>query len=345
MIKIKKLPQFFLTYSLLACFLNCGRIKESESDTSFLLSNYALEKKQERTGSLGQKLPAETLVKDSNGSPVALFSMGSRTAVFYGKNRVLSEKNFSVEVKTNTWVRILPMAYNGSIPEEWFNAAMRMNQELAPDVLGIGLQYVEGQPEIKNNQGQVIAADASYGPFDDTGTNRVGGSDVMDFLGTQIVGVLSNGRSKPKNENLRSLDCSGFIRIVFGYRHSVKVGEEEIIVPLAKSNPAEADALPRTAAEILQANIGINIAPDKVNQIKVFDDLRVGDLVFFRAEIESERDIDHVGIYLGIDSSGEHRFLSSRKTANGPTMGDVGGASVLNGNGVYAKSFHAVKRL
>jgi hypothetical protein len=70
-----------------------------------------------------------------------------------------------------------------------------------------------------------------------------------------------------------------------------------------------------------------------------------GDLVFHDASTNDGADIDHVGIYLGKDDRGGHRFISSRKTANGPTMGDAGGVSLLNGNGLYAKSFVAARRL
>ena len=52
-----------------------------------------------------------------------------------------------------------------------------------------------------------------------------------------------------------------------------------------------------------------------------------------------------VGIYLGLDSAGHPRFISSRKVANGPTMGDRGGASLLTGDGLYASAFREAKRL
>ncbi|MEV3912958.1 hypothetical protein [Streptomyces canus] len=55
--------------------------------------------------------------------------------------------------------------------------------------------------------------------------------------------------------------------------------------------------------------------------------------------------LDHVGIYLGLDAVGRRRFLSSRKTANGPTMSDLGGASLLDGSGTYAKTLHTVRRI
>lgn len=39
---------------------------------------------------------------------------------------------------------------------------------------------------------------------------------------------------------------------------------------------------------------------------------------------------------LGLDTAGERRFLSSRKRANGPTLADRRGKSVLDGTGLHA---------
>jgi len=47
----------------------------------------------------------------------------------------------------------------------------------------------------------------------------------------------------------------------------------------------------------------------------------------------------------GADAAGKRRFLSSRKTVNGPTMADLGGASVLDGTGTYASTLHTVHRI
>jgi hypothetical protein len=46
-------------------------------------------------------------------------------------------------------------------------------------------------------------------------------------------------------------------------------------------------------------------------------------------------------MYLGRNSEDHHRFISSRKQANDPTMGDVGGKSILDGNRYDAKAFRA----
>jgi hypothetical protein len=54
--------------------------------------------------------------------------------------------------------------------------------------------------------------------------------------------------------------------------------------------------------------------------------------------------IDHMGIYFGVDSEGHRRLLSSRKVANGPTFGDIDGKAVLDGNAYFALRFRAVRR-
>ncbi|GGZ28008.1 hypothetical protein [Streptomyces poonensis] len=80
--------------------------------------------------------------------------------------------------------------------------------------------------------------------------------------------------------------------------------------------------------------------------------LQPGDLVLFNADSGDDwdkngtirRTTDHVGIYLGPDAAGKRRFLSSRKTVNGPSMADLGGASFLDGTGTYAMTLHTVRR-
>jgi hypothetical protein len=55
--------------------------------------------------------------------------------------------------------------------------------------------------------------------------------------------------------------------------------------------------------------------------------------------------MDHSAIYLGPDTEGHKVFVSSRKEQNGPTIGDKGGVSRLDGNGFYAGLFRSAKRL
>jgi hypothetical protein len=79
-------------------------------------------------------------------------------------------------------------------------------------------------------------------------------------------------------------------------------------------------------------------------QITDFSKLSIGDIVLFDADAGDGSKIDHIGMYLGLDGDRRHRFISSRKGANGPTLSDYKGKSVLDGSGLYAKSFRAVRR-
>ena len=85
--------------------------------------------------------------------------------------------------------------------------------------------------------------------------------------------------------------------------------------------------------------------------------LQPGDIVFFDADPDdncnrSASVIDHVGIYLGQDDVDpavpgrrpRPRFISSRKTVNGPTTHDVGGPSALDGDTHFGRGFVAARR-
>jgi hypothetical protein len=104
-------------------------------------------------------------------------------------------------------------------------------------------------------------------------------------------------------------------------------------------------ALPRRAVMMAEDSRGAGVIADTHRQATDLSSLQPGDLVFFNASLEEGHRIDHVGIYLGIDSTGHHRVMSSHRTANGPTMGDEGGTSLLDGAGLYAQAFRMAKRL
>ena len=44
-------------------------------------------------------------------------------------------------------------------------------------------------------------------------------------------------------------------------------------------------------------------------------------------------------------ATGHHRFLSSRGKADGPTLGDLGGTSLLDDGGHYSRGFRTARRL
>jgi hypothetical protein len=90
---------------------------------------------------------------------------------------------------------------------------------------------------------------------------------------------------------------------------------------------------------------GTVVLPDTGGPPSNLAALQAGDLLFFDLDQAPDRRIDHVAIYLGRDTGGQHRFVSSRRMADGPTLGDLGGTSVLDDGGHYARSFRAAKRL
>jgi hypothetical protein len=76
--------------------------------------------------------------------------------------------------------------------------------------------------------------------------------------------------------------------------------------------------------------------------------IQIGDVLTWNADKtddDVEQTDDHSGYYMGVDTAGNQRFISSRKTANGPTISDLGGASILNGTGTYAGRIRHIRRI
>jgi cell wall-associated NlpC family hydrolase len=269
--------------------------------------------------------PPRTVVRDTGGTVVATLTDGARTAVLRGPSRTFAEpRTTAATVTTRSWVRLLPRPWGPDDPalRKWVT---RRLADRTPDLLAIGMQYQEGAPDRTDGTGRRYAGNARYGPLNEG--ERAENSDFNDFLGvdwTYPDGTLR--RAQPDHHN--ALDCSGFVRMIYGYR---------LGYPLEWGEPT-GQALPRRAVMMAGAGPGVGLGHD----VGV---LAAGDLVFFDADPGDGPDIDHVGIYLGVDSRGKPRFLSSRKTANGPTMGDLGGVSLLTGTGLYAKAWRSAKRL
>lgn len=260
--------------------------------------------------------PSRTEVRDREGNLVAVLTDGARTVSLAGPRRTWAEPGVIPTVVTDQWVRLLPAPFDGqfgSSERDWLVSSVA---DRSPDVLAVAFEYVAGAPEIERD-GLRIAGDADYGPPLANGS-RAEGSDFNDYLG--VPWNYGSVVDKPEAEQYGSLDCSGYIRMVFGYR---------LGLPMSRSHAG--DGLPRRAR--YQADYGVAIA-----------DPAVGDLLFFDASEDDGRAIDHVGIYLGFDSAGQRRFISSRKTANGPTMGALGGESVIDGDGYWATAFRMVRR-
>lgn len=272
--------------------------------------------------------PSRTQVL-SGTTVLATFTRGARTVVLSGPSRTFGESTTSATVTTTAWVRLLSAPFAGTVDTSWLTTALG---DTRPDVLAIAAGYLTGAPPVLASDGQRISSDAHYGPLQADGT-RAEGSDFNDYLGvTWTYGATTD---RPEADQIESLDCSGYVRMVMGYRSHL---------PLSL-DPDGGASLPRRAFQMLASAPGVVTVPNTGVRPSSTASLSPGDLVFFDASTDDGTQIDHVGIYLGKDSAGAPRFLSSRKTVDGPTMGDVGGRSTLSGTGLYATSWRASRRL
>jgi cell wall-associated NlpC family hydrolase len=279
--------------------------------------------------------PPRTIVERPCGTGVAVLTDGARSALLFGAQRRFEEATARHPVVTSAWVRVLPAVFSGTVDAgttAWLTAALA---DQSPDLLAMAMQYVDGAPPLFDGQHRQIAGDAAYGPLDGAG-QRKEGADFNDYLGT--VWTFPDGTvDRPRGEMLRSLDCSGYVRMLWGYRGGL---------PLARGRVTDGSAIPRRAVQIAASAPGVVIiAPGAAAPADNLDRLQPGDLVFFDADPNDGPAIDHVGMLVGRDTAGHWRFISSRKGANGPTLGDTRGASLLDGTGLYARSFRSARRL
>ncbi len=271
--------------------------------------------------------PDRVVVKDDLGV-VATFTTGARTVTVRGPNRTFAESTTTATVTTASWVRLLAAPFSGAVDYTWL--AQRL-EDRSDDVLEISRQYITGAPTLTDAQGVRYAGDASYGPLQADGT-RAEGSDFNDYLG--IPWTYGTYIDQPETDQINATDCSGYVRTVFGYRAGIEM-----------TLRSDGVRLPRRATQMIDSAPGVVVIANTGVRPSTLQALLAGDLVFFDASTDDGTAIDHVGIYLGTDSGKAARFLSSRKTVDGPTLGDTGGRSVLTGTGLYATSFRAVRRL
>ncbi|MEV6426106.1 NlpC/P60 family protein [Streptomyces sp. NPDC051662] len=287
--------------------------------------------------------PARSVLRSGDGDILATFTDDARTATLNGPSRTFDEPtNTKSRVVTENWVRLMPEAWKkGAEKEKWFKDWFKEyygSEE--DDIFAFAFQYVEGAPIKKDDEGVPYAGDAFFGPIDESNpTNRLEQSDFYDYLG--IPYTFRDGTTmQPEQPKYRALDCSGFIRTVFGYRARY---------PLMGTDKV-GDGLPRTANGMTRSDVGVDIyklqgpapwytRPESTSK------LQPGDLVFFKMDKRTGNRMDHVGLYMGNDTDGHQIFVSSRKEVNGPTIGDQGGTSRLDGNGFYAGLLRAAKRL
>ncbi|GAA4753208.1 C40 family peptidase [Actinomycetospora chibensis] len=277
--------------------------------------------------------PDRTEVIDRQGIAVATFTDGARTVTMAGPLRTISEpRSTSATVETSIWVRVAPEPWHAGREQEpwvrqWLSTALA---DSSPDVLAIATEYTEEASDQWAQDGVRFAGNANFGPELDNGKRDIG-ADFYDYLGHSWR--FPDGVEKhPNAEQAGALDCSGYLRMVYGYRSGYPLSSRD-----------EGIGLPRRADTMARSGPGTVIISDRGARPTDFSALRAGDLLFFTTD--DDPDIDHSAIYLGRDSDDRHRFISSRGGANGPTMGDFGGASVLQGDGFFAERLRAVRRI
>ncbi|MFF5172773.1 NlpC/P60 family protein [Micromonospora sp. NPDC000089] len=282
--------------------------------------------------------PARTQVRDGAGRVLAVFTDNARTVRISGPERSFTEPRFTrSSVTTDAWIRLAPAPWKAGAEKAawfrpWLNRAVR---DRSQDALAISMDYLDGAAAKKDAKGRQYAGDASFGPLSSADPDgRAENSDFYDYLGVEWD--FPDGRhERPARDHFRSLDCSGFIRMVYGYRMKY---------PLRGTN-TKGVGLPRRAFAMAGFGPGTLLIANTGRASREYDLLQEGDLVFFNHGANAGPSIEHSGIYLGVDDTGHHRFFSSRVKADGPTFGDFGGESLLDGPGYWSGRFLAARRI
>ena len=299
--------------------------------------------------------PGRTVVRDGNGAVVARFTDGARTVVLKGPMRTFREtgklkgKPTAWTVQHADWVRFAPKPWKaGAERSAWFRKWFpKLLTDRSPDMFAIAMQYVSGTPVVRKN-GLKIAGDAGFGP---PSPHKKPGdadyidenSDFYDYLGIRYRfkdGVTEH----PSPRHYRFMDCTGFLRTVLGYRMGFPMASE-------RNERHRTGLLPRRAWMMDEFGPGVVIVPHHRLEVATeIGALQPGDMLFFDIDARPADGwhVDHSGIYLGLDTKGHPRFISSREDANGPTFSDIGGSARLDIKGphvLYATHWRSAKRL
>ncbi len=282
--------------------------------------------------------PNRTEILTRQGRLVAVMTDGARTAHLQGPKRTFTESRFtSAKIVTTEYVRLAPKEWAPAAANEpWFATWLgKAVVDKSPDILAIAFEYTYGAPPKKDKTDRQVSGDASFGPLSDIDPDgRAENSDFYDYLGSKWE-FVDGVSEKPSATHALSLDCSGFLRMVYGYRSGY---------PLLGGND-KGPGLPRRALAIAANGPGVQLMPNTGKRATNVDRLMPGDLVLFNAGPVQNTHIEHSGMYLGVDDQGHRRFISSRSQANGPTMGDLHGESILDGSGYWATRLRTARRI
>ena len=270
--------------------------------------------------------------------------------MYRGATRTFSEpKTTDANVTHNKYVRLLPQPFDGTfgwVESGWLDDAEASNY---PDLLQVAFDYVIDKPRTFDANGWLFKGDAHYGPASGSNGSLQPGSDFNDYQG-RIYTYHDGTTDNPDPTRYASMDCSGFMRMVFGVRGGMEMTINPDGVRLPRTSYWMVDSAPGTMVEP-------DVGADKVVPPRAYMKLLPGDLFFwdqstFNANPDTNKEIDHVGMYIGVDNAGHRRFISSRIGIDGPTMGDHPASdpttitrSYVDGTGLYSKSFRAVRRL
>jgi cell wall-associated NlpC family hydrolase len=292
--------------------------------------------------------PDRTVVRTESGTQVAVFTDGARTVCFTGPSRTFAEPTSTTSTITlDSWVRLAPKrwsegAQDGSWFHSWFQDQVGSGE---PDLFGVYSQYSAGAPDKVNSQGVRYAGAAKFGVltsaegYQNPLGDRDDRADFYDYLGVEYD--FPDGTGKPHSVWYGDLDCSGLVRILYGYR----MGYPMLLGDGSSSNT---DTLPRHSWSIAANGPGPWLFGQGATTRPTSADLamlQAGDLLFF-AEGSDKGEVDHCGIYFGADQYGRARFISCRMGSNGPTFGDDLGMSVVGaGTGIYSVDFRGARRI
>ncbi|WP_327309548.1 NlpC/P60 family protein [Streptomyces sp. NBC_01298] len=241
-------------------------------------------------------------------------------------------------VTHDKWIRVLDDPYDGGWTSDIEARIRHWAQDNSPDALAYSMMFgAHAPPVVDATLGYQVYGQAGYGPLQPDG-KRFEFSDFNDYFGIDWDFPSGEHRDFPHfdiDETL-NIDCSGFVRMVYGYRMGL---------PLTFDLDFDGLNIPRRSRDMGPDGPGIIVAqatgaPPSLSKIQI------GDVVFFDADSGDEvsGQIDHDGIYIGQDTLGGYRFISSRKVADGPTFGDLGGPSLLDGGGFYADALRIIRR-
>ncbi|UKY53168.1 NlpC/P60 family protein [Streptomyces inhibens] len=285
--------------------------------------------------------PARTVVRDAKGGVAATLTDGARTAVLTGPSRTFTEPHTTkAKIVTDSWVRLMPKPWKaGTEKQKWFTDWFAaFHRSARPDLLAVSQQYVKGAPQKKDRQGLRYAGPATAGPPTPPGSPAGGPhrrpSDFYHYLGKPWT-FPDRKNALPDKSRYGAVDSSGYVRLVYGYRGGYA------LLGTDRKGPG----LPRTTNGIASVGPGVPVIPNRDARPSELDTLQPGDLVFFDTDRRNGPRLDHMGIYLGLDTDGHPRFISSREKNNGPTFGDIGGSARIDGAGTYAVSLRAAQRL